>query len=161
MDLRQLALASVFQVILAPYSLITYLTDPKTAVTALTQMRAMLVRDGRLVIDAFIPRPVESFADFRLDYRRPHGEQMLERHKRITAHADGTNRIERRYRLLAPDGSLRDEFHTDETIRPYSPDSIAALAQAAGLRAERWVFDYGANGDATNSRFATAVLLAA
>jgi hypothetical protein len=124
-------------------------------------MRAMLVRDGRLVIDAFIPRPVESFADFRLDYRRPHGEQMLERHKRITAHADGTNRIERRYRLLAPDGSLRDEFHTDETIRPYSPDSIAALAQAAGLRAERWAFDYGADGDATNSRFATAVLLAA
>jgi SAM-dependent methyltransferase len=161
MDLHQLALASVFQVILAPYSLITYLTDPKTAVTALTQMRAMLVRDGRLVIDAFIPRPVESFADFRLDYRRPHGEQMLERHKRITAHADGTNRIERRYRLLAPDGSLRDEFHTDETIRPYSPDSIAALAQAAGLRAERWAFDYGADGDATNSRFATAVLLAA
>ncbi len=161
MDLRHLALANDFQVILAPYSLITYLTDPKVAVVALRRMRSILARDGRLVIDAFIPRPVESFADFRLDYRRPHGEQMLERHKRITAHADGTNRIERRYRLLAGDGSLRDEFHTDETIRPYSPDAIAALADAAGLRAERWAFDYGTDGDAANSRFATAVLLGA
>jgi SAM-dependent methyltransferase len=161
MDLRQLAFVCDFQVILAPYSLITYLTDPKAAVTALTRMRSLLARDGRLVIDAFIPRPVESFADFRLDYRRPHGEQMLERHKRITAHADGTNRIERRYRLLGADGSLCDEFHTDETIRPYSPAAIATLADAANLHAEHWAFDYSSGGDAANSRFATAILQAA
>jgi SAM-dependent methyltransferase len=158
MDLRHLALAGEFQVILAAYSLITYLTEQTVAVATLTRMRSLLARDGRLVLDAFIPQPVESFADFRLDYRRPHGEQTLERHKRITANADGTNRIERRYRLFAADGRLRDEFQTDETIRPYSPAAIAAHGEAAGLRVESWTFDYGATGAGTNFRFATAVL---
>jgi SAM-dependent methyltransferase len=158
MDLRHLALAGEFQFILAAYSLITYLTEQTVAVATLTRMRSLLARDGRLVLDAFIPQPVESFADFRLDYRRPHGEQTLERHKRITANADGTNRIERRYRLFAADGRLRDEFQTDETIRPYSPAAIAAHGEAAGLRVESWTFDYGATGAGTNFRFATAVL---
>jgi len=157
MDLRQLALAGDFQVVLAPYSLVTYLTEPEVAVAALTRMRSLLARDGRVVLDAFIPQPVESFSDFRLDYRRPHADQTLERHKRITANADGTNRIERRYRLLAADGSLREEFHTDETIRPYTPSAIAAHGEAAGLRVESWTFDYGATAG-TNFRFATAVL---
>ena len=157
MDLRQLALVGDFQVILAPYSLITYLTEPEVVVAALMRMRSLLARDGRIVLDAFIPQPVESFSDFRLDYRRPHGDQTLERHKRITANADGTNRIERRYRLLAADGSLREEFHTDETICPYTPSAIAAHGEAAGLRVESWTFDYGATAG-TNFRFATAVL---
>ncbi len=158
MDLRQLALAGDFQTILAPYSLITYLTEQAVAVAVLTRLRSLLARDGRLVLDAFVPRSVESFAEFRLDYRRPHGEQTLERHKRITANADGTNRIERRYRLFAADGRLRDEFHTDETIRPYSPAAIAAVGEAAGLRVESWTFDYGATGAGNIFRFATAVL---
>jgi len=157
MDLRALALAGDFNTILAPYSLITYVTNPEVAVAALVRMRSLLAAEGRLVIDAFIPQAVESFADFRLDYRRPHGEQTLERHKRITANADGTNRIERRYRLLAGDGRLDDEFQTDETIRPYTPSAIAALGEAAGLRVESWTFDYGATAG-TNFRFATAVL---
>jgi len=158
MDLRELALAGDFDTILAPYSLITYVTNPDAAVAALLRMRSLLAVEGRLVIDAFIPQAVESFADFRLDYRRAHGEQTLERHKRITANADGTNRIERRYRLLAGDGRLNDEFHTDETIRPYTPSAIAALGEAAGLRVESWTFDYGATGTGSNFRFATAVL---
>jgi len=158
MDLRALALSGDFNTVLAPYSLITYLTDPEVAVAALVRMRSLLGAEGRLVIDAFIPQAVASFADFRLDYRRPHGEQTLERHKRITANADGTNRIERRYRLFAADDRLRDEFHTDETIRPYTPSAIAAFGEAAGLRVESWTFDYGATGTGSNFRFATAVL---
>ncbi|HET7777833.1 MAG TPA: class I SAM-dependent methyltransferase [Rudaea sp.] len=158
MDLRGLALTGKFETILAPYSLITYLTNPEATVAALVRMRSLLAVQGRLVIDAFIPQPVESFADFRLDYRRAHGEQTLERHKRITANADGTNRIERRYRLFSADGRLCDEFHTDETIRPYTPAAIAGLGEAAGLRVETWAYDYGATATGVNFRFATAVL---
>jgi SAM-dependent methyltransferase len=158
MDLRGLALAGEFRTILAPYSLITYLTDSEVAVATLIRLRSLLAPDGRLVLDAFIPQPVESYAEFRLDYRRPHGEQTLERHKRIMAYPDGTNRIERRYRLFASDGSLRDEFFTDEKIRPYTPSAIAAHGEAAGLHVESWTFDYGAPGAGTNFRFATAVL---
>ena len=158
MDLRGLALTGKFETILAPYSLITYLTNPEATVAALVRMRSLLAVQGRLVIDAFIPQPVESFADFRLDYRRAHGEQTLERHKRITANADGTNRIERRYRLFAADGRPSGEFHTDETIRPYTPAAIAGLGEAAGLRVESWTYDYGATATGANFRFATAVL---
>ncbi|HEX3124075.1 MAG TPA: class I SAM-dependent methyltransferase [Rhodanobacteraceae bacterium] len=161
MDLRELALTGRFAVILAPYSLITYLIDPVVAVSVLEQLRALLARDGRLVLDAFIPRPVESFTEYSLDYRRPHGEEVLERHKRITANADGTNRIERRYRLYTAEGRMRDEFHTDETIRPYTPGALAALADTADLRVENWVFDYGTGEAGANPRFATALLGAA
>jgi SAM-dependent methyltransferase len=158
MDLRQLALAGEFQVILMPYSLITYLSEPAVAIAVLADLRALLARDGRIVVDAFVPQPVESFVEFRLDYRRPHGDETLERHKRITAHADGTNRVERRYRLYSSDGRMRDEFHTDETIRPYPPAAIAALADAAGLQVNEWILDYGAGNVDASPRFATALL---
>src|SRR5262249_8239650 len=112
MDLRALALTGRFGAILAPYSLITYLTEAQTARSVLAQLRGLLARDGVLVLDAFVPQPVVSFAEFRLDYRRPHGHGQLERHKRITANADGTNRIERRYRRLDAHGITLEEFLT-------------------------------------------------
>jgi ubiquinone/menaquinone biosynthesis C-methylase UbiE len=157
MDIAQPALAAQFHTILMPYSLITYLRNYATAVTTLRHYAAMLSDGGCLVVDAFVPRPVESFADFRQDYWRAHGDGFLARHKRIAVQADGCNRIERRYRLHAADRSLRDEFFTDETIRPYTPDALAALAEAAGLRVDRWAWDYGA-GAAEQARFATVVL---
>ena len=159
MDLRALALRATIDVILLPYSLITYILDRDVAATMLTQLRTLLARDGVLVLDAFVPQPVASFADFRLDYRRPHGEGTLERHKRITANSDGTNRIERRYRLYtgaAP--TPRDEFHTDETIRPYAPAELSVLAAAAGLQVDKWIYDYGTRAQCEGARFATAVM---
>jgi len=161
MDLRALALRTRFDCILLPYSLITYLTDERVATSVLAQLRELLAPNGVLVLDAFVPRPVQSFAEFRLDYRRAHGSGMLERHKRITANADGTNRIERRYRLYAA-GAVEagEEFHTDETIRPYAMPQLTAIAAAAGLRATQWIFDYGTAAPSDNTRFATAVLRA-
>lgn len=161
MDLRQLALAGDFRTILAPYSLITYITEPAAAAAVLAHLRELLCRDGRIVVDAFVPQPVATFAEFRLDYRRAHGAETLERHKRITANADGTNRIERRYRLFGVDGELREEFHTDETIRPYTAAALTALAGSAGLRVENLIFDYGATSDPAGSRFVSAIMAAA
>ena len=159
MDLRALALRARFSAILLPYSLITYLIEPSVASGVLAEAKQLLARGGAIVLDAFVPQPVTSFADFRLDYRRPHDGATLERHKRITAHADGTNRIERRYRILADDGgSVRAEFHTDETIRPYSAAALADIVAAAGLQVDRWIFDYGTRLHADGARFATAIL---
>ncbi|GAC1679414.1 MAG: hypothetical protein NVS9B2_30530 [Steroidobacteraceae bacterium] len=158
MDIAQPALASQFHTILMPYSLITYLRSPAAAMSALRRYAAMLSDDGCLIVDAFVPRPVESFAEFRQDYWRAHGDGFLARHKRIAVQADGCNRIERRYRLHAADRSLREEFFTDETIRPYAPESLASLAEAAGLRVDRWVWDYATSHAADDARFATAVL---
>jgi len=158
-DLRALALRGRFATILLPYSLITYLIDTHVAADVLAGLRPLLTPDGRVVVDAFVPQPVESFSDYRLDYRRGHGDGTLERRKRITAHADGTNRIERWYRVLGADDAVRDEFHTDETIRPYAPAQLRALAEQAGYAIDREVIDYGAAAT-DRPRFATFVLQA-
>lgn len=159
MDLRALALRGTFAAILLPYSLITYLTDRNVAIGMLRELRARLAPGGVIVLDAFVPQPVASFADFRLDYRRAHGAGTLERHKRITANADGTNRIERRYRVFGADGVQPvEQFDTDETIRPYGSAALTEMAVAAGLRVQEWIFDYGTRAGADGARFATALL---
>jgi len=159
MDIAQPALNAQFNVVLLPYSLITYLRNVAAAVAALRRYATtMLTDDGCIVLDAFIPKPVESFADFRQDYWREHGDGFLARHKRISVQADGCNRIERRYCLHAADRSLREEFFTDEMVRPYTPEALATLSAAAGLHAEQWVWDYGAARSADGARFASVVL---
>lgn len=158
MDLRAPALAGRFATILLPYSLITYLTDTAAAAAVLAGLRDLLADDGCIVLDAFVPQPVESFADFRLDYRRPHEDGFLERRKRITANADGTNRIERQYRVLDANDALREEFHTDETIRPYAPAQLQALAQQAGYVVRREVRDYSDAPPSAAMRFVTLIL---
>src|SRR5437899_2327155 len=133
MDIAQPALNERFNTVLLPYSLITYLRNPASAVNVLRRYAGLLADGGCIVLDAFVPKPVETFADFRQDYWRAHGDGFLARHKRISVQADGCNRIERRYRLHDADRSLREEFFTDETIRPYAPDALASLSAAAGL----------------------------
>jgi SAM-dependent methyltransferase len=160
MDLRSLCINGIFSVVLAPYSLITYLIEPAQAIAALAGLRKLLGKDGRLVLDAFVPQAVASFADFRKDYSRPHGVGTLDRYKRITANPDGSNRIERRYRLMDAMGALIDEFHTDETIRPYTDESMIAMAERAGLQWLSTAWDYGTRASATGARFASLVFIA-
>ena len=158
MDLRQLAVSGPFRIILAPYSLITYLTDPAVATEVLDRLGQLLETDGRIIVDAFIPQPVETFVDYRLDYRREYEDGMLERYKKITANVDGTNGIARRYRIVTADGNVKREIITAETIRPYSPRELGALADAAELEVDYWTWDYGARETENGARFATAVL---
>jgi SAM-dependent methyltransferase len=158
MDIAAPALTGPFRVVLLPYSLITYLREPSVAHQAAATLAALLEPGGCLVLDAFVPQPVTSFADFRRDYRREHEGGFLERHKRITANADGSNRIERRYQVFAADGSVAAQFDTDETIRPYRADELTAFGTAAGLHVESTHWDYGARDRADGARFATIML---
>ncbi len=158
MDIALPALRSVFDVILLPYSLVTYLRDPSVASNTIRHIVELLAPGGCLVLDAFVPQAVTSFTEFRHDYRRPHGSGWLERHKRITAHADGTNRIERIYRVLDAQGQRLEEFSTDETIRPYAPEELIRVGQSAGLVAELTAWDYGASTASPSAKFATVVL---
>lgn len=146
-----------FAAILLPYSLITYITEPAEAIALLRNLKSLLGADGRLVLDAFIPRPVSPYADFRLDYRREHGDGFLEREKRIAANGDGTSTIERRYRLRDAADRVTSEFVTIDRIRPYAPDALRGLADAAGLPLRAAVYDYGARPDAADAQFASLV----
>ncbi|HEX7915488.1 class I SAM-dependent methyltransferase [Rudaea sp.] len=154
MDIAVPAVCARFRVVLLPYSLITYLRDPRIAEQCVRTLAALLEPGGCLVLDAFVPQPVTSFADFRRDYRREHEGGFLERHKRITANADGTNHIERRYTVLDGNDEVISEFVTDETIRPYAANDLSHFAQSASLVIESVVHDYDASTD-TSSRFAT------
>jgi SAM-dependent methyltransferase len=147
-----------FAIVLMPYSLITYLRERDLAADATRAIADLVAAGGCLVLDAFVPQPVTSFADFRQDYRRPHGPGLRERHKRITAHADGSNRIERRYRILDANGAAVDEFATDETIRPYHAEELVRFGAAAGLHWEALAWDYGERAEADGARFASIVL---
>ena len=160
MDLRALALRGRFASVLAPYSLVTYLTAPAELAGFLRAARELLAPGGVLVLDAFVPRDVAAFDDFRLDYRRPHGAGVLVRHKRIAVGADGCNTIERRYRVIDAGDVAREEFTTRETIRPYAAATLRAAAQAAGLACRAEVLDYGAGSGAAQARFATLELVA-
>lgn len=158
MDITAPALRGLFHVVLMPYSLITYLRSAALAQQTVRTLAALLEPGGCLVLDAFVPQPVTSFADFRRDYRREHEGGFLERHKRITANTDGTNRIERRYILLDENGEATSEFSTDETIRPYRADELAAFGESAGLSVESTSWDYDTRAEAAAARFATVVL---
>jgi len=155
-DLRALAFRGPFALILAPYSLITYLTDTAALDRLMDQARALLAPAGALVLDAFIPRDVSPFDDFREDYSRAHGPDRLVRAKRIARLADGCNRIQRRYRHYGADGQLLREVHTEECIRPYPPDALRGLIARHGLRIRSEHYDY-ANGPPAAARFYTLV----
>jgi len=157
MDLRALALREPFALILAPYSLITYLTESEEIDAFIDQARALLVSDGALVLDSFIPRDVRSFDEFRQDYSRDYQGGRLERAKRIAVLADGCNRIERRYRQLGASGDLLQEVHTQERIRPQSPTQLRALIQRHGLRIDAVHFDYGQTASMAEARFCTLI----
>ena len=158
MDIGALALSGKFAVVLAPYSLITYITQTEVACRALQQLHALLDENGSVVLDAFIPQQVDAFSEFRQDYLRPHLNGTLERAKRIATLTGGINRIERRYRLFDANGVLLNEFVTVESIRPYPPELIERVATDAGFDIDRWSYDYGTREDAAGARFATAIL---
>jgi SAM-dependent methyltransferase len=156
MDIRRLALPRRFATILCPYSLVTYITEDADLRLFMQGVRAHLVAGGRLLIDAFVPRPVESFSEFRLDYRRPFGEATLVRSKRIEALGPALNRIERRYQVVDGRGEVLEQVEVAETIRPFTPQQLRDLCTGAGLNVEAEWLDYGRGAEAQGAaRFFT------
>lgn len=119
--------------VLAPYSVVTYLTDMEQLLVFFRRALRALDASGLLVVDTFVPRPVTSFSDFRLDYRRPHQELTLQREKRITT-LEGCNRIERRYTLLDAQETAVKSWTTIDVIKPWKEAELVQAARSAGLQ---------------------------
>jgi SAM-dependent methyltransferase len=158
MDLRALTLQGRFALIMAPYSLVTYLTDAADLDGFIGACRDLLADDGRLVLDAFVPKDVTPFDEFRFDYRRPHGQGFLEREKRIACLADGSNRIERRYRLLDTESRSLGEWTTVDVIRPYPAGVLIAAAARHGLHIVEQIADYEDPKRTASPQFITLIL---
>ncbi len=155
MDVGKLALAPGFDVILCPYSLVTYLTDDGAAVRLAGEARRLLRPGGVFVVDAFVPKPVAPHDEFRPDYRRPFAGGTLARWKRIRPAGPATNRIERRYQVADGDGRVVDEVEVAETIRPYAPAELRDAVRRAGLTPHAEWWDYGARADGDAAQFFT------
>jgi SAM-dependent methyltransferase len=155
MDLANLALRPGFAAILCPYSLITYVTDDDEVARLLTRIRGLLAPGGMFVVDAFVPKPVLAQTEFHEDYRRPFGAHTLVRSKRIRPLGIATNRIERRYQVLAEDGAVLEQVDVAEIIRPYSPEALRRAVAAAGFVAGQEWWDYGARPRPEHAQFFT------
>lgn len=157
MDVRRLAFAGAFAVVLCPYSLVTYMRGQGDAAALANAVRDALAPGGVAVFDAFVPRPFATDGAFRVDYRRPLGDATLVREKRIARLEGGVNRIERRYRIEGADGALREAFETAEEIREFAPAALRALAEAARFDVIATAWDYGATADPARAQFCTVV----
>ena len=156
MDIRELALGQRFALVLCPYSLVTYCLEDDDLGRLFAGVRTHLAPGGRFVVDAFVPRaPSPEDAEFRLDYRRPYGDAVLTRWRRLRPESARVNRIERRYELTAADGSVRERFDVEELVRPFAPDTLRAVVVAAGFVAEREWWDYGTRATSEGARFFT------
>ena len=156
MDIRELALAQRFALVLCPYSLVTYCLGDDDLRRLFDSVRAHLAPDGRFVVDAFVPRaPSPEDAEFRLDYRRPWGDAILIRWRRLRPEGALVNRIERRYEVTEADGSMRERIDVEELVHPFAPDVLRAAVVAAGFVAEREWWDYGTRPTPEGARFFT------
>jgi SAM-dependent methyltransferase len=143
MDARELAFAREFDVVLCPYSLVTYMSQPGELERALAGVRDVLRTDGLIVLDAFVPRGSVVADGYQLDYRRPLGEKVLARYKRVQPISSRLNRIERRYEVLTEEGAIVESVETCEHIRTFAPEELTdALSDAGFAKEESW-WDYG------------------
>jgi SAM-dependent methyltransferase len=141
-DMADLPLTGPFSAVLCPYSAFCYLIDEWSRSRALARIRAVLPPGAPLLLDVFIPDPDLdlSSAPPRADYHRPlpagpwDPATSLIRSRRVTqACATGVNRIERRYGFLDAAGTLLREVSTDSCQRPYGPEDIRTVLEAAGF----------------------------
>ncbi|MES2626486.1 MAG: class I SAM-dependent methyltransferase [Pseudomonadota bacterium] len=133
--------------ILAPYSVVTYLTETSLLNAFFTAVNNVLAVDGQLVLDTFIPRELSSFNEFRLDYRRPHGAGILQREKRIER-VGYCNHIERRYTLLDDAGEVQRTWTTLDIIRPWTEVELVTAAQEHNFNLVEKAFDFSSSPSA-------------
>lgn len=154
-DARRLPFAPGFAAIVCAYSLVTYMTTRGDLDALLAGCRSLLAPGGLLVVDAFVPRPVTPLAEFTLDYRRAFGAFTLARSKRIQPLGAATNRVERRYELVAGNGHVVETVEVAETIRPCAPAELRDAVGAAGFARAIEAWDYGTRPDGEGAQFFT------
>jgi ubiquinone/menaquinone biosynthesis C-methylase UbiE len=157
MDARRLAFGVRFDVVLCPYSLITYMSAAGDAARLLEECKRVLTSTGIVVIDAFVPRPIAQPGTFTRDYARPFGGGVLIRSKRVTSLSPQMNRIERRYEVVGADGSIRDLIETSEDIRLFPPEELLALLAECGFRASQTWWNYSTTTAPPDPQFFTVI----
>ena len=155
MDARRLGFARGFDIVLCPYSLITYMAQPNDLERMMSEVRQVLRPDGLLVLDAFMPRDTVASGDYQLDYRRPFGDEVLARYKRVAPLTARINRIERRYEVVSTAGEVLEALETSEDIRIFSPEELTEALRHSGFSQQQVWWDYGQASRDTDPQFFT------
>ena len=155
MDARRLAFARSFDIVLCPYSLVTYMAQPSDLERMMSEVRRVLRADGLLVVDAFVPRDTVASDAYRLDYRRPFGNEVLARYKRVAPLTARINRIERRYEVVSTAGEVLQAVETSEDIRIFSPEELTEVLLRSGFSQQQAWWDYGQASRDTDPQFFT------
>jgi ubiquinone/menaquinone biosynthesis C-methylase UbiE len=157
MDARRLAFGARFDVVLCPYSLVTYMSADRDAARLLEECRRVLTSTGIVVVDAFVPRQIAQPGTFTRDYARPFGTGVLIRSKRVTSLSPRINRIERRYEVLGADGGVQDIIETSEDIRLFRPEELLALLAECRFRPRETWWNYVATVAPPDPQFFTVI----
>jgi ubiquinone/menaquinone biosynthesis C-methylase UbiE len=156
MDARMLAFGRrLFQVVLCPYSLVTYMTGANDVDLMLEGIARVLRPGGVAVLDAFVPRPLTQRPRFVADYSRPFRGGTLTRSKRISTIAPRINRVDRRYEIVSADGATIERLRTSEDIREFTADELVVRLAVHGLQVEQTWWDYGATQRVADAQFFT------
>lgn len=147
--------AGPFQVVVAAFNLVCNLTDVEAQAAMFTQAQASLAPGGQLVVEAFVPNPVEH-AERRLEVREVSAEQVV----LIASRTDPDLGVVIGQHIQLRDGEpvrLRPW-----RLRPTSPEELDRLAGAAGLqlvdRRDGW--DDAGLGDACVTTYRRPMLAA-
>ena len=155
MDARALGFVNAFALVLCPYSFVTYMSEEEDLERMFGGVRKALTARGRIVIDAFVPLPGIAGDTFRIDYQRPYRDATLTRAKRVVPLGAQRNRIERRYALVANDGTTLEQIETSEDIRLFTPEALRGLLTAAEFSIEKEWWDYAPCERPAHPRFFT------
>lgn len=161
MDMCHLGLTAKFSCIILAYSLITYVLDDVQAITLLRQLRKQLDAGGVIVIDAFIPKAIQHFSGFKLDYERNHLQGTLTRSKKITILANHRHQIDRQYVFRDRQKQVQRIINTVDVIRPYGIEELHQMAQRTGYAVDECIFDYTSSEFSPDARFVTLSLRSA
>lgn len=155
MDMRKLGLHARFVLALLPYSLPTYLQDNEDWDCLVDGLRSALVPRGKVLVDAFVPQPINGNGGWMRDYARNVNSNCLVRHRRIEVIGPDRNRIERRYRMRGAFGGRT--LCTSEEIRTYTPEQLVSVAERHIGAVHRIDFDYGTCSNETGARFCSVL----
>jgi len=138
MDMKDLGISETFSLVLCPYSAFTYLLEEADRSKFLSRVSHLLSAGGRFILDVFVPRYeilCQQDEHILFDYRREvPGGLVLERRKTIQKDLTAqVNCITRYYKLLDTNGSVVEEFSTQESIRYWFQPELRLLLESHGL----------------------------
>lgn len=142
-DIRALPFVQIFDAVMCPYSLITSMLTDADLSRTLEESRRVLKSDGLLFVDAFFPRVEIYTEDYVFAYKRPWGENILERWQRVAPAGGGINRVDRSYRVTTPQGRQVRRIETSEYVRPITLHDLRSALEEVGFLIQSVSFDYG------------------